>query len=75
MSFAENVKRLRKEKNYSQKELAKLVGISQPMINDYENGKKIPSFFTGVELARKLGTTSEELLYGPIAKQPVERTK
>ena len=48
MSFAENVKRLRKEKNYSQKELAKLVGISQPMINDYENRKKIPSFFTGV---------------------------
>ena len=62
MAFAENVKRLREEKNYTQAELAKLVGISQPTINDYEKGRKVPTIVTAVDLARKLDTTVEKLV-------------
>lgn len=64
MGFADNVKRLRKEKDFSQAELAKMVGVSQPMINDYEKGRKVPTVITAVDLARKLDTTVEELVNG-----------
>ena len=43
MSFADNVKRLRLVKNYSQSELGALIGVSQQMIADYENGRKKPT--------------------------------
>ena len=64
MAFADNVKRLREEKEYSQAELAKLVGVSQPLINDYEKGRKVPTVITGVDLAKKLDTTVEQLVNG-----------
>ncbi len=62
MSFADNVKRLREQKGLSQAELADQVKISQPMIAQYEKGLKIPTIITGVELARCLDTTCEELV-------------
>lgn len=62
MSFADNVKRLREQRGLSQAELAIIVDVTQPMIAQYEKGLKIPTIITGVELARALGTTCEELL-------------
>ena len=62
MSFADNVKRLRLVKNYSQSELGALIGVSQQMIADYENGRKKPTIETCVDLARKLDTTVEQLV-------------
>lgn len=64
MSFADNVKRLREQRGLSQAELAEQVNVTQPMIAQYEKGLKIPTIITGVELARALGTTCEELLEG-----------
>lgn len=64
MAFADNVKRLREAKNYSQAELAELVGVSQPMINYLETGRKIPTVFLAVDIARKLETTVEQLVDG-----------
>lgn len=62
MSFADNVKKLREQKGLSQAELAIIVDVTQPMIAQYEKGLKIPTIITGVELARALGTTCEELV-------------
>jgi putative transcriptional regulator len=64
MAFADNVKRLREAKNYSQAELAELVGVSQPMINYLETGRKIPTVFLAVDIARNLETTVEQLVDG-----------
>lgn len=64
MSFAENVKRLREEKGLTQAELANLVEVSQPTIAQYEKGLKIPTIITGAILAKRLGTTCEELVKG-----------
>lgn len=64
MAFADNVKRLREAKNYSQAELAELVGVSQPMINYLETGRKIPTVFLAVDIARSLDTTVEQLVDG-----------
>ena len=63
MSFAENLKLIRTEKGISQNELANSVGISQPMIAQYELGIKFPNIILGVELAKTLGTTAEKLVY------------
>lgn len=62
MSFAENVKRLREDKGLTQADLAKLVGVAQSTIAQYEIGIKIPTIVIGVSLARRLGTTCEELV-------------
>lgn len=62
MSFAENLKLIRTEKGISQSELANSVGISQPMIAQYEMGIKFPNIVIGVELAKTLGTTVEKLV-------------
>lgn len=64
MAFSDNVKALREEKGYSQAELARLANVSQPTVNDYEKGKKIPNIVTGVDLAKALGTTVEKLVKG-----------
>lgn len=62
MSLAENIKKLRERKELSQGELARLVDVSQPTIAQYEKGMKLPSIVVGVELAKRLGTTCEELV-------------
>lgn len=43
MAFGETLKRLRQENNYTQQELADLVGISKSSISYYEHSKKIPT--------------------------------
>lgn len=62
MAFADNVKRLREQKGLSQVELAEMVDVTQPMIAQYEKGLKIPTIITGVQLAKCLETTCEELV-------------
>lgn len=62
MAFAENVKRLRKEKGISQAELARNVGVTQPMIAQYEIGIRVPTIIIGAKLAKALDTTCEDLL-------------
>jgi DNA-binding XRE family transcriptional regulator len=62
MAFAENVKRLRKKKELTQAELAKLVEVKQSTIAQYEKGMKVPTIITGVMLAEVLETTCEELV-------------
>ena len=62
MSFADNLKRAREMKDISQVELANAVGVSQPTIAQYERGLKLPTIITAAEIARRLGTTCEELV-------------
>ena len=62
MSFSENLKRKREEKTYTQLELAKLVGVAQGMIAKYELGIAVPNVALGVQLAKVLDTTCEELV-------------
>lgn len=55
MSIGENVKRLRENKNYTQKELADAVNVTQSMINQIERGTKTLIVPLGCELAKVLG--------------------
>lgn len=62
MSVAENVRKLRVEKNMTQRELAEKVGVSQPMIQQIERGSKVPSVVLGRDIATALGASVEDLL-------------
>lgn len=61
MSIGENIKRLREEKHYTQKELAEAVFITQSMICQIERGTKIPSMPLGKEIAAVLNCDVAQL--------------
>lgn len=42
MSIGTNIRKIRKSKKMSQSELGKLLGVSQAMVAQYENGTRIP---------------------------------
>lgn len=52
--LGEEIKRLRKEKMLTIKELAKLSGVSEVSITNYENGKSVPSLVKLKKLSKFL---------------------
>lgn len=62
--FSRNLARLRAEKQMTQEELAKRIGISQAAIWQYENGAATPKIEIAVKLAKCLGTTVECIVKG-----------
>jgi transcriptional regulator with XRE-family HTH domain len=61
MAFAENLKRLRREKYMSQDELARLAGVGRQTIYRYERGAVAPLGRTVRALAKALGVEPQEL--------------
>lgn len=57
----ENIKRLRKQKGLTKKEFAKQVGMSIRQYQRVELKGHIPNAKTAIRIAKKLGTTVEEL--------------
>ena len=62
-TLGENLKKLRKAKKMTQKELAQKSGVKQSVISDLETGNARNTGFV-VELATALGVTAEELKKG-----------
>ncbi len=60
-NFGENVRRLRREKGYSQYDVAAGVNVYQSMISAIESGDKRPSLPLAFAIAEFLGTTLDEL--------------
>lgn len=61
-TIGERLVRLRKEKGITQKELAALLGVTQPLVSNYETGELRLHGELIVQLANILGTTADELL-------------
>lgn len=62
MIFGERLKQIRKEKNMTQVEVAKAVGIAKQTINSYEKGIKFPSLPVLTEIANCLDCSADYLL-------------
>lgn len=60
--LAENLKKAREKKGFSQEELAKSAGTTQQAYSLFELGLKVPSVPTLVLLAKKLETSVDELV-------------
>ncbi len=56
-----NIRKLRKEKEMRQEDLARSLGVSRQTINAIENNKYNPTLELAMRLARFLNTTVEEL--------------
>ena len=61
MSIGENIKKLREERNLTQKQLAEKLNISQAMIAQIERGTKGLSMALGKEIADYFNCSIEEL--------------
>lgn len=61
MTFADRLKNLRSLAGESQKYLANILGISDVMISQYENGKKMPGREMMKKIAKHYGTTLSDL--------------
>ena len=64
MTYAERLKALRLKKGLSQAELAERLGVSQPLISQYENGSTSPTAELSVKIAELFGTTVERMVKG-----------
>ena len=73
MKFDENLRALRKEKDYSQEYLAEKMNVSRQTISKWENGSAMPDLKKLTELAELFETSMDELL-GTSAPSPSSST-
>lgn len=61
MNFGVNVQQKRKERNMTQEELAKKIGLSFQMISHIETGRKTATVYVATDIAKALGCSLDEL--------------
>lgn len=62
MQFALNIKKLREERNLSQKDIADHLGVTRQAVNSYECGRREPDYQTLIKLADFFRVTVDFLL-------------
>ena len=61
-SIGKRLSRFRKERGYTQRELAKKIGITHNLVSDYETGRLMPNGEMVVRFALTLNVTADEIL-------------
>jgi transcriptional regulator with XRE-family HTH domain len=64
----QRIRQIRKEKQYTAKELGRLLGVAESTVIGYENGVRSPDLYSLARLADILGVTTDYLL----GRKPVE---
>ena len=64
IQFGKRLRKLRRERDLTQDQLAEAAGISVDMLSNIERGVNAPSFETLAKLARVLGVRVRELFDG-----------
>jgi len=62
VKLGENMKRIRIQKNISQGDIVRSLGVSRAFISNIENGKTNPTLSTIAKLAKALGVSIEKLM-------------
>ena len=62
MSFAENLTELRKYHNFSQEELAEMIGVSRQTLSKYETGESLPDIEKSKLLADVFSVSVDDLI-------------
>ena len=71
MKFFEKIKQLRKEKNWTQEELAEKIGTDKRQVSFYENGKSSPSIETVIKIAQTFSVSIDFLLIDNAPRKPL----
>ncbi|MCY8387919.1 helix-turn-helix transcriptional regulator [Bacillus inaquosorum] len=75
MKFDETLKKLRREKNLSQKELGNKLGLAESTIGMYEQGKRQPDYETLLKIADFFEVTLDFLLGNQRGGSSVKETE
>lgn len=60
--LSENIKNLRKQKNFTQSQLASKIGVNKSIISAYENQERLPSVAVLIKLSYEFNVSIEYLL-------------
>lgn len=63
--FATNLKRLMREQNITNKELAAALGVSTVTVQHWRNGRWEPKMSAAIRLSKRLGVSVEGLASAP----------
>ncbi len=75
MDFNEQIKRLRKENNLTQEEMAKKLNVTRQAISNWENNRNLPDFEMIILIAVTVGVVSlDELILGDKKMNKIEQT-
>lgn len=69
MSFAENLKQIRKERNLSQEELAEILNVSRQAVSKWEQGVGYPEVEKLLLLSSKLNVSLDSIMATEIARE------
>ncbi len=69
MSFAENLKQLRKEKGLSQEEFAEIMNVSRQAVSKWEQGESFPEVEKLLFLSSKFNVSLDYLMSAEIVKE------
>lgn len=62
-NFSEKLKELRIEKNLTQEELAKMIGVGVSAISMYEQGNRVPRDEIKIKLAKFFNKSVQEIFF------------
>ena len=68
-NIAKNIKMIRKEKGWTQQQMADHLFVTRQTISNWENGKALPDLATIEQISEKLGVDSQYLLYGKLTEE------
>ena len=74
MSFAENLRLIRKEKNISQEEIAEIIGVSRQAVSKWEQGSVYPQMEKLLLLTKYVNVSLDYLMLGEIKSIEKEDT-
>jgi transcriptional regulator with XRE-family HTH domain len=73
MSFADNLKSIRKERHISQEELAEIMGVSRQAVPKWEQGSGYPEVEKLIVLSKELNVSLDYLMLGE--KEPAQNNR
>ena len=74
MEFNEQIKRLRKENNLTQEEMAKKLNVTRQAISNWENNRNLPDFEMIILIAETFDVSLDELILGDKKMNKIEQT-
>lgn len=72
MTVGERIRKIRQNKKMSQSELGNKLNVSQAMIAQYENGKRLPKNDTLFKIATALDVNMTDLLYDELVAKKMQ---
>ena len=73
--IGKHIRKIRKEKNLTQEELAERLHCTRQTISNYENGKSEPDIAHLIEIAGALEVEINDLIYGPGKREGEKRQR